>query len=189
MSVYIVVKSEAVHHVNSAGIMTEQLIVKVTVTNIETGASILVPVLIDSGCDLAALLLVPGDITQLQIKASGTHDAMLGDGSTWTLTHYENIRLIVNFDDGSVVTTDSLSPAVITSPSLLSTSIASWGAGHHNPHYSPEEDNSTQSHRPLSAQPAVLSENTRILGYEALRRLGLKQDYVSNTLQKLKRNG
>jgi hypothetical protein len=135
-----------------------------TISNKKTGVEINVPLHIDGGCEVAGLVLLQEDIEALGLVADtdyGIRTAEQADGSVITLQEYERVLIELAPDTGPVWAT-SLVPAVIQ-----------------NPH--------TEGSEAVTGVPIVGDVVHRLLGYEGLRRLGLKQDFVRQKLIKVLR--
>lgn len=136
-----------------------------TISNKKTDVEINVPLHIDGGCEVAGLVLLQEDIEALGLVADTDYEirtAEQADGSVITLQEYERVLIELAPDTGPVWAT-SLVPAVIQNPHTEEGSEAVTGV------------------------PIVGDVVHRLLGYEGLMRLGLKQDFVRHKLIKVLR--
>ena len=139
----------------------DMLVVKCTISNIRTGATMTKPFHVDSGCS-ADLMLLSADIDALGIIPFG--EPAMGcqaDGSSVKLVNYEQVNITLTFDDGKTTATTTATPTIIDL-----------------------KDSTIQL---ASAELTVSAETaeSRLLGYSPLYRLGLKLDYRNHRLVKI----
>jgi len=113
-----------------------------------------VPVVIDSGCMLD-IELEQDDATYLELNRSESFEVTLADGVTRTkMYNYESVLVTLTFNNGEKIT-HSMTPSIQDTPY-------------------PESSSSV-----VGANCTVVN---RLLGYEGLRKLGVKLDVKNNKL-------
>jgi len=143
---------------------TRKLVVNAVITNKRSGESITVPLHVDS-CEVEELVLLPEDIVALNLSAKPSiSPGVQFDGSTVSLAEYENVLIELQTDTSEVWRT-SLKASVVSEP--LAT-------------------NSKVPIPLLHGVPGVV-DTSRLLGYNGLQRLGIKQDFRHNKLVKVLR--
>lgn len=136
--------------------MRASLIVSALVRNPVTGLEITVPFRVDGRCEVVPVLLNHSDVITLQLPATESVSVLVKDSSmTSTISLLQAVEVTLTFSDGTVVT--GVMNAGCFFPPLHTTAPA----------------------------VAVVTEDARILGYDALKILGLKQDYKARCLTKL----
>ena len=139
-----------VHHRHPRAVVSA-VIVQVTIRNPANGSEITRPFLVDGGNEAVPVLLHPSDVAPLNLTATGTLSALMADRSSCEIRTTPHVDVELTFDDGSMVS--AVLPAVFFPPAHTAEAAAA---------------------------PGVMAEDERILGYDALRVLGLKQDYKTH---------
>lgn len=143
-----------VHHHYPPAIVSA-LIVQVIIRNPTNGSEITRPFLVDGRSEAVAVLLHHTDLAPLNLTASGTISAQMADRSTCEIRTTPHVEVMLAFNDGSMV------------------SAGVCHAGFFPPISHPAE---------AAVAPGVVAEDRRILGHDALKMLGLKQDYKAHCL-------
>eukprot|EP01033_Poteriospumella_lacustris_P012604 gene12604-gene13480 len=141
-----------------------KLIVAARIKNKAETHEINVDLHVDGGCGVAELVLCEEDIIALDLAPTGivTYCVQF-DGSEVRVAEYERVVLELHADDGQVWRS-SMQPAVLSTPPASASSASTEIAG----------------------VPATIDQS-RLLGYEGVTRLGLKQDFVHLKLVKVLR--
>ncbi len=143
-------------------LVVSSLVIKVTVRNpILPDLEISVPFLVDGGCEVVPVLLHHRDVSalQLQLSQSGKVAVLMGDHfTTSNITLLQPVEVTLFFSDSTSVS-------------------ATMAAGF----FSPLHDEASLP------TVVVVAEDERILGHDALKILGLKQDFKSHCLIKAPR--
>jgi hypothetical protein len=132
--------------------IVSHLVVSITLRNPADGSEITVPFLVNGGNEAVAVLLHHTDVAPLNLSNTGSLRAQMADRSACELTATSSVEVTLTLTDNTTVS--AVLPAAYFPPS---------------PPLQPDE-------------VTVVANYKRILGYDALKLLGVKQDYKARSL-------
>jgi hypothetical protein len=137
--------------------IVSHLVVSITLRNPADGSEITAPFLVNDGNEAVAVLLHHTDVAPLNLSNTGSLRAQMADRSACELTATSSVEVTLTLTDNTTVS--AVLPAAYFPPS---------------PPLQPDE-------------VTVVADYKRILGYNALKLLGVKQDYKARSLVRTRR--